>query len=78
MFDREKSCPEVFYKKRWHDACNFYKKETLGQVFSCEFCEIFKITFFTEHFRTTTASGQSPKHASGEYSKSVNITPYMI
>ena len=22
------------------------KKETLGQVFSCEFCEIFKNTFF--------------------------------
>ena len=23
-------------------ACNFIKKETLAQVFSCEFCEIFK------------------------------------
>ena len=30
-------------------ACNFIKKETLAQVFSCEFCEIFKNTFFTEH-----------------------------
>ena len=27
-------------------ACNFVKKETLAQVFSCEFCEIFKGTFF--------------------------------
>ena len=26
--------------------CNFIKKETLAQVFSCEFCEIFKSTFF--------------------------------
>ena len=26
-------------------ACNFIKKETLAQVFSCEFCEIFKNTF---------------------------------
>ena len=31
-------------------ACNFINKETLlAQVFSCEFCEIFKKTFFTEH-----------------------------
>ena len=25
-------------------ACNFIKKEPLGQVFSCEFCKIFKNT----------------------------------
>ena len=27
-------------------ACNFIKKETLAQVFSCEFCEISKNIFF--------------------------------
>ena len=27
-------------------ACNFIKKETLAQVFSCGFCEIFRNTFF--------------------------------
>ena len=27
-------------------ACNFIKKESLTQVFSCEFCEISKNTFF--------------------------------
>ena len=27
-------------------ACNFIKKDTLAQVFSCEFCEISKNTFF--------------------------------
>ena len=27
-------------------ACNFIKKESLAQVFSCEFCEISKNTFF--------------------------------
>ena len=32
-------------------ACNFIKKETLRQVFSCEFWEIFKNTFFIEHFQ---------------------------
>ena len=28
------------------EACNFVKKETLAQVFSCEFCEIYKNTFY--------------------------------
>ena len=33
-------------------ACNFIKKEALAQVFSCEFCEISKNTFFfIEHLR---------------------------
>ena len=32
-------------------ASNFIKKDTLAQVVSCEFCEIFKKTFFTEHLR---------------------------
>ena len=34
-------------------ACYFIKKETLTQVFSCEFFEIFKNTFLTEHLWTT-------------------------
>ena len=34
---------------------NFIKKETRAQVFSCEFCEIFKNTIFTEHLRTTAS-----------------------
>ena len=33
-----------------HIACNFIKKETLEQGFSCEFCEIFKNTFFNRTF----------------------------
>ena len=28
------------------EACNFIKKEALAQVFSCEFCDISKNTFF--------------------------------
>ena len=36
-------------------VCNFIKKETLAQVFSCEFCEISKNTFFTEHLRLLLA-----------------------
>ena len=35
--------------------CNFIK-ETLAQVFSCEFCEISKNPFFTEHLWTTVSN----------------------
>ena len=34
-------------------ACNFVKWKTLAQVLYCEFCEIFKNTFFTEDLSTT-------------------------
>ena len=36
------------------------KKETLAQVFSCEFCENFKNTFLKEHL-LETATGMSCK-----------------
>ena len=45
---QEKTCARVFFFYR-PEACNFIKKETLAQVLSCEFCEISKNTFFTEH-----------------------------
>ena len=32
-------------------ACNFIKKDTLAQVFSCELSEISKNNFFTEHLQ---------------------------
>ena len=34
---------------------NFIKKETLTQMFFCNFCEIFKNTFLTEPLRPTAA-----------------------
>ena len=39
-------------------ACDFIKKETLVPVFFCEFDEIFKNTFFTEHFQATASKNQ--------------------
>ena len=33
-------------------VCNFIKKETATQVFSCEYCKIFKNTFFDKHLQT--------------------------
>ena len=37
-------------------AYNFIKKEALVQVFSSEFCKIFKNTFFTEHIWATASA----------------------
>ena len=34
------------YPLRHGLVCNFIKKETLAQVFSCEFCKISKYTYF--------------------------------
>ena len=30
-------------------------------MFSCEFCKIFKNTFFTEHFRKTAPDSRAPQ-----------------
>ena len=52
QISQENTCVRVsFLIKLQAAACNFIKKETLAQVFSCEFCEISKNTFFTEHLR---------------------------
>ena len=40
------------------------KKRTLAQVFSCEFCEISKNTFFTEQLWTTASVAQKVGNAS--------------
>ena len=45
--------PESFLIKL--QACSSIKKETLAQVFSCEFCEISKNTFYTKHLLTTAS-----------------------
>ena len=37
------------------DSFSIIKKASLAQVFSCEFCEDSKNTFFTEHLRTTAS-----------------------
>ena len=42
-------CQSLFLIKFQPSTCNFIKKEIVALIFSCEFCEIFKNTFFTEH-----------------------------
>ena len=43
------SLRETSYSSSQLQDCNFIKKEILAHVFSCEFCEISKNSFFTEH-----------------------------
>ena len=51
---QENTCVRVsFLIKLQASVCNFIKKETLALLFSCEFCEIPKSTFFTEHLWAT-------------------------
>ena len=53
------SCARVFFFSKVAGlrllAYNFIEKETLAQVFSCTFCEIFKNNFFTKHFWVTAS-----------------------
>ena len=59
--ETEAATGDVLWKKV-PEACNFIKNEALAQVFSCEFCEISKNNFFTEHL-PTTASRENLKTA---------------
>ena len=53
-FRRKHLCQSLFFNKV--ETCNFIKKETLVQVFCCEFCEISKNTF---SYRTTLVAASA-------------------
>ena len=63
----KKDVLENFIKFTGKQACNFIEKETLTQVFSCEFCEIFKNTFF--HRTPPVAASYSRLHFYCHYEK---------
>ena len=48
-------CRKLFFKKLRMWGLQLYEKETLGQLFFCEFCEISKSAFFTEHLLATAS-----------------------
>ena len=48
----EDTCARVSFLINKANACDFIKKETFTQVFSREFCEIFKRTYSQEHGNT--------------------------
>ena len=45
----------LFNKVKGLQARNFIKKETPAQVISCEYCEIFKNTYFEENLQTAVS-----------------------
>ena len=56
-------CQDLFFSKKESlglrpQACSFIKKESLAEVFFCEFCENSKNTFFTEHLKSLLLSLQ--------------------
>ena len=72
---QENTCARVsFLIKLQAEACNFIKKETQAQVFSCEFCEISKNTFSTEQLRTT-ASDSSVFHDVLRVFRNISASP---
>ena len=72
-------CQSLFFDED-PGLSNFIKNEALAQVLSCEFCEIFKNTFFTEHLRalasllTETANRKSLKLRSKKWWKVANFS----
>ena len=52
-FTRKHLCQSLFFNKVAGLKPATLLKKVLTQVFSCEFCEISKNTFFTEHIWTT-------------------------
>ena len=66
---QENTCVKVSFLinlKTFLKACNFIKKETLAQVFSCEFCEISKSTF----------SYRTPPVAASELCEGISINGF--
>ena len=49
QISREITCARASFLINLQLACNFIKKTDSAQVFYCEFRDIFKNTFFTEH-----------------------------
>ena len=53
---QENICARASFLIEFQVGLELLKKEALAQVFSCEFCQISKNPFFTEHL-CATASG---------------------
>ena len=61
-------------------ACNVIEKETPSQVFSCQFCEIFKNIFFIEHLRGLRLPTLKPLDSQRQLCKWISklVTVYFI
>ena len=63
-----------FTGKHLSHACNFIKKETLVQVFFCEFCEIFKNTFLERTSQVAASYQQETRGHESEKSSGCYVT----
>ena len=64
-FTGKQLCQSLFFNKVAElRPATLLKNEILAQVFSCEFCEISKNTFLTEHL--WAAASEDVKHAQGQ------------
>ena len=61
---QENTCVGVPFLSFQPQVYDFIKRDTLIQMFSCKFCEIFKNTFFTGYLRETSfvAKNQNIQH----------------
>ena len=47
-------CQNIFFKKSFRlEICKYIDKETATQVFSGQFCKVFKNTYLIENFQAT-------------------------
>ena len=60
-FTRKHLCQSLFFNKVASLRPATLFKKRLAQAFSCEFCEIFKDTIFTEHLWTTASEAAVPR-----------------
>ena len=65
-FKEKYLCQSLSLNKAAGAACNFIKKETLAQVFSCEFCDISKNTFFYRTPPLAASDGLKSEHVLGD------------
>ena len=61
----------MFCEKGVRAPATLLKKETLAQVFSCEFCEIFKNIFF---YRTPLVAASGGFRIKNDYDRKFNNT----
>ena len=65
---RENTCAKVcFLIKLQAEICNFIKTEILAQVFSCEFCKIFKNIFSYRTSPVTASAHGKQRHSKQKF-----------
>ena len=74
FFTGKHLCQSFFFNKVAALRATFIKKETLAQVFSCEFCEISKNTF---SYRTHPVAASEGRPAKCKCQDLIHLTPYI-